>query len=296
MTTFLISGGRGLIGKSLSKMLKIQGHKVYKLTRRPKRKGHIYWDPEKQSIEGKHLHKIDVIINLAGANIGEKKWSDKRKVELINSRVNSIHFLKKCAVNMPELKYFISASGINCYGYNNPQEMTEKDGFGDDFLSNLVKEWETASHSFKDICPVGILRIAMVVDKRGGALDKIMKTIKFGLGSPLGDGQQYVPWVHIKDLCRMFNHCIEHKKEGVFNAANGYLSNKQFMKIIAKKMKKPFFLPAVPRPILSLVLGEMSTMLTESLKVSNDKIKKTGFTFTHEDFDAAIAEVVKKDL
>ena len=94
----------------------------------------------------------------------------------------------------------------------------------------------------------------------------------------------------------MFNHCIEHKKEGVFNAANGYLSNKQFMKIIAKKMKKPFFLPAVPRPILSLVLGEMSTMLTESLKVLNDKIKKTGFKFTHEDFDAAMAEIVKKDL
>ena len=113
MTTFLISGGRGLIGKSLSKMLKIQGHKVYKLTRRPKRKGHIYWDPEKQSIEGKHLHEIDVIINLAGANIGEKKWSNKRKVELVNSRVNSIHFLKKCAVNMPELKYFISASVIS---------------------------------------------------------------------------------------------------------------------------------------------------------------------------------------
>ena len=89
---------------------------------------------------------------------------------------------------------------------------------------------------------------------------------------------------------------VEHKKEGVFNAANGYLSNKQFMKTISKKMKKPFFLPTVPRPILSLVLGEMSTMLTESLKVSNDKIKKTGFTFTHEDFDAAMAEVVKKDL
>ena len=95
MTTFLISGGRGLVGKSLGNMLKRQGHTVYKLSRRPKKKGHIYWNPEKQSIEGKHLHKIEVIINLAGANIGAHKWSNKRKLELINSRVNSIQFLKK---------------------------------------------------------------------------------------------------------------------------------------------------------------------------------------------------------
>jgi uncharacterized protein (TIGR01777 family) len=295
MTTFLISGGRGLIGKTLSKTLKMQGHKVYKLTRKPKRKSHIYWNPEKQSIESKYLNEIEVIINLAGANIGEKKWSEKRKLELINSRVNSIHFLRNSAANMPKLQYFISASGINCYGYNKHHEMTESDEFGDDFLSTLVKEWEKASNTFKEICPVGILRIAMVVDKKGGALNKIMKSVKFGLGSPLGNGQQYVPWVHIRDLCRMFVHCIDQKKEGVYNAANGYLSNKEFMRTISKKMKKPFFFPAVPRSILSLALGEMSTMLTESLKVSNDKIRKTGFTFKHESFDSAMAEIVNND-
>tara|TARA_B100001059_G_scaffold234825_1_gene278437 strand:- start:2893 stop:3783 length:891 start_codon:yes stop_codon:yes gene_type:complete len=295
MTTFLISGGRGLVGKSLGNMLKRQGHTVYKLSRRPKKKGHIYWNPEKQSIEEKHLHKIEVIINLAGANIGEQKWSNRRKLELINSRVNSIQLLKKTAASMPNLNYFISASGINCYGYNTQIEKDESAEYGDDFLSELVKEWEIASNSFKEICPVAILRIALVVDKKGGALKKIMKPIKFGLGSPLGSGQQYLPWIHIKDLCRMFIHCIEHNKEGTFNAANGYISNQEFMKTISKKMKKPFFFPAIPKKILSLFLGEMSTMLTESLKVSNQKIKQNGFNFLFPDFDSAMNDIVKNE-
>lgn len=295
MTTFLISGGRGLVGKALGNMLKRQGHTVYKLSRRPKRKGHIYWNPEKQSIEGKHLHKIEVIINLAGANIGAQKWSNKRKLELINSRVNSIQFLKQTAATMPNLNYYISASGINCYGYNSQIEKEESDDYGKDFLSELVKEWEAASNSFKEICPVAILRIALVVDKKGGALRKIMKPIKLGVGSPLGSGQQYLPWIHIKDLCRMFMHCIEHKKEGTFNAANGYISNQEFMKTISKKMKKPFFFPAIPKPILSFFLGEMSTMLTESLKVSNQKIKQNGFEFLFPDFDSAMTHIVKNE-
>ncbi|MBL6667613.1 MAG: TIGR01777 family protein [Crocinitomicaceae bacterium] len=295
MTTFLISGGRGLVGKALGNMLKRQGHTVYKLSRRPKRKGHIYWNPEKQSIEGKHLHKIEVIINLAGANIGAQKWSNKRKLELINSRVNSIQFLRQTAATMPNLNYYISASGINCYGYNSQIEKEESDDYGKDFLSELVKEWEAASNSFKEICPVAILRIALVVDKKGGALKKIMKPIKLGVGSPLGSGQQYLPWIHIKDLCRMFIHCIEHKKEGTFNAANGYISNQEFMKTISKKMKKPFFFPAIPKPILSFFLGEMSTMLTESLKVSNQKIKQNGFEFLFPDFDSAMTHIVKNE-
>jgi hypothetical protein len=295
MTTFLISGGRGLVGKYLGKMLKRQGHEVYKLSRKPKRRGHIYWNPEKQSIEGKHLHKIEVIINLAGANIGEQKWSKRRKLELINSRVNSIQFLKQAAATMPNLTYFIGASGINCYGYNTQIEKTETDEYGNDFLSELVKEWETASNSYKEICPVAILRIALVVDKQGGALKKIMKPIRFGLGSPLGSGQQYLPWIHIKDLCRMFIHCIEHKKEGTYNAANGYISNEEFMKTISEKMNKPFFLPAIPKQVLSFFLGEMSTMLTESLKVSNQKIKQNGFEFLFPDFDSAMTHIVKKE-
>jgi hypothetical protein len=196
---------------------------------------------------------------------------------------------------MPNLTYFIGASGINCYGYNTQIEKTETDEYGNDFLSELVKEWETASNSYKEICPVAILRIALVVDKQGGALKKIMKPIRFGLGSPLGSGQQYLPWIHIKDLCRMFIHCIEHRKEGTYNAANGYISNEEFMKTISKKMNKPFFLPAIPKQVLSFFLGEMSTMLTESLKVSNQNIKQNGFEFLFPDFDSAMTHIVKKE-
>ena len=238
MRTVLISGGRGLVGRSLSKLLKQQGYTVYKLTRRPQKSSHIYWNPEKQTIEEKHLSEIDVVINLAGSGIADKKWSDNRKLDLINSRVNSIHFLKKASEKMPNLKYFISASGINCYGYNGPHEKTENDPYGDDFLSKLVKDWELASSSFEDLCPVAKLRIAMVIDHKGGALKKILRPIKLGLGSPLASGNQYVPWIHIDDLCRMFLYCIENDISGTYNAANGYISNRELMKTITKKMKK----------------------------------------------------------
>lgn len=294
MKTVLISGGRGLIGKSLSRLLRLKGFTVYKLTRRPKKNHHIYWNPDKQTIESKHLSEIDIIINLAGSSIVDKKWSDGRKDDLINSRVNSIHFLKIAAQKMPNLKYYISASGINCYGYNGPHEKTEKDSYGQDFLSQLVKDWEIASDSFMDICPVSKLRIALVIDSRGGALKRIMNKVKFGLGAPLGNGKQYVPWIHIDDLCNMFVYCIENKIPGTFNAANGYITNREFMKTISKKMKKPFIIPSVPKGILMIMFGEMATMLTESLKVSNEKIRKTGFKFRYSNFDSAITEMVKK--
>ena len=294
MKTVLISGGRGLIGKSLSSLLRQKGYNVYKLTRRPKKSSHIYWNPEKQTIESKHLSEIDAIINLAGSGIAEKKWSSDRKTDLVNSRVNSIHFLKTAAENMPNLKYYISASGINCYGYNGPHEKTENDPYGNDFLSRLVKDWELASDSFSDVCPVAKLRIAMVIDGRGGALKKLMRPVKFGLGSPLASGKQYVPWIHIDDLCSMFIYCIENNISGTYNAANGYISNRELMKTITNKMKKPFFLPPVPKGVLKVFLGEMASMLTESLKVSNEKIRKAGFRFRYTNFDAAITEIVKK--
>ena len=294
MKTVLISGGRGLVGKTLSRLLIRKGYTVYKLTRSPKKSHHIYWNPEKRTAESKHFDEIDIIINLAGSNISKKKWSSNRKQDLVNSRINSIEFLKALALKMPHLKYYISASGINCYGYNGAHEKTEKDPFGEHFLSQLVKEWEIASDGFQDICPVAKLRIAMVLDKRGGALKKIMRAVKIGLGSPLGTGKQYMPWVHIDDLCNMFVYCIENNVSGTYNAANGYISNKEFMKTVSKKMKKPFFMPRVPKSILTVFLGEMSSILTESLKVSNEKIIKAGFRFRYSNFDAAISEVVKK--
>ncbi len=294
MKTVLISGGRGLIGKSLSRLLRQKGYTVYKLTRRPRKEHHIYWNPNKQTIETKHLGEVDIIVNLAGSNVADKKWSEDRKNELINSRVNSINFLKQASQHMPNLKYYVSASGINCYGYNGAHEKTENDPYGNDFLSQLVKDWEIASDSFNELCPVSKLRIAMVIDSRGGALKKIMSKVKLGIGSPLGTGRQYVPWIHIDDLCNMFVYCIENQISGTYNAANGYITNREFMKTISKKMKKPFFFPSVPKRILRMLFGEMASMLTESLKVSNEKIRKTGFKFRYSNFDTAIAELVKK--
>jgi uncharacterized protein (TIGR01777 family) len=293
MKTVLIAGGSGLIGKKLNQTLSKKGYKVYTLTRTAKHRGQIYWNPAQQTIEGKHLDKINIIINLTGENIGEKRWTKERKKALRDSRVKTTQFLHSLVANIPNLEYYISASGINCY----PQEdkiHVESDEYGTDFLAKLVKEWEAVSDLFKSNCKVAKLRISMVLSKRGGALDKMLLPVKLGLGSPIGSGEQIMPWIHIDDLCNMFVFAIENQLTGVYNAAANCDTNKDFMKALAKALKRPFFMPKVPAFLLKLMLGEMSALVLDSTNASNEKIKQAGFEFEHEDIETTLAVLLKR--
>ena len=293
MKTVLIAGGSGLIGKKLNQTLSKKGYKVYTLTRTAKHRGQIYWNPAQQTIEGKHLDKINIIINLTGENIGEKRWTKERKKALRDSRVKTTQFLHSLVANIPNLEYYISASGINCY----PQEdkiHVESDEYGTDFLAKLVKEWEAVSDLFASNCKVAKLRISMVLSKRGGALDKMLLPVKLGLGSPIGSGEQIMPWIHIDDLCNMFVFAIENQLTGVYNAAANCDSNKDFMKALAKALNRPFFMPKVPSFLLKLMLGEMSALVLDSTNASNEKIKQAGFEFEHEDIEATLAVLLKR--
>jgi uncharacterized protein (TIGR01777 family) len=186
----LIAGGSGLIGKQLTKMLKERGYFVYKLSRNAGKQGYIQWDPKSKKVDEKQLARIDILINLAGANIGDKNWTTARKKELIDSRVQSTEFLSEMAAKMPKLMYYVAASGVNCYNENEQKVFQESDDYGSDFLSSLVRDWETASDRFSGICPYMKLRIAMVLSNKGGSLTAMKRPINFGLGSPLGTGNQ----------------------------------------------------------------------------------------------------------
>ena len=291
MKTVLIAGGSGLIGTKLTNLLRKQGFKVHVLTRRAKSKGQIYWNPENNTIEGKHLQNIEIIINLAGANIGEKKWTNERKKELTDSRLISTQFLFKSAKNMPKLEYYIGMSGINCY-HRDHTVHRETDAFGDYFLANLVEEWEAAHHAFNKLCKVSILRTGTVLTKSGGALEKMKLPIRFWAGSPLGNGNQHIPWIHIDDLCRLFFFLIHNKTEGIYNALGNHHSNREFMSTLAKKMKKPFFFPPVPEWVLRVFLGEMSSLVLDDLRADNQKIKEAGFQFEYEDLGKALESLV----
>lgn len=290
--TVMIAGGSGLIGKKLSNMLTQKGYKVYILTRTAKHRGHIYWNPLQHNIESKHLSKVNIIVNLTGENIGAKKWSKERKKALRESRVKTTQFLASLTANMPNLEYYVAASGINCYKQDGDIH-SEEDAYGRDYLSRLVKEWEAASDAFENKCAVGKLRISMVLSKRGGALDKMMLPVKLGLGSPIGSGEQMMPWIHIDDLCDLFVFAIENKLKGTFNAVGNCDTNRDFMKSLASSLNRPFFMPKIPAGLIRLFLGEMAILALGSTLVSNQKIKKTGFKFQHEEIGEAMDSLFK---
>ena len=280
MKTILIAGGTGFTGRKIQALLEEKGYNVNILTRNPKQKNEFRWDLDQKQIDTKAFENVVSIINLCGANIGEKRWSTKRKKELLDSRIESTKFLYSQIKNIPNLESYISASGITCYGFeDDTKTYSEEDPFGSDYLSQLVKEWEITADLFLTHCRVVKMRTAVVLDKKQGALPKISLPIRFGIGSPLGTGKQSTSWVHITDLTNAYLYAIENTIIGAFNIVGGNESNKEFSEKLAKTIHKPFWFPNVPAFILQLLLGEMSIILLKGNTASNQKMIDTGFQF-----------------
>lgn len=291
MAKILITGGTGLVGKRLTQMLIDKNHEVVILSRNPKEKNEFKWNISSNYIDEKALKNIDYIIHLAGAGIADKRWSDKRKQLIVDSRVQTAHLLfnKISELNI-NLKGFISASGIGYYGAITSDKIFEEtDQSGNDFLADVCKKWEQAAHQFssKNI-NVTILRTGIVLSKKGGALEK-MKT---PIISPLGSGKQYLPWIHIDDLCLIYLKAIEDNLVGIFNAvAPEHQTSKSFSKAFAKSIKRPFLPIAVPGFLLKLVLGKMAIILLEGSKISAKKIEKNNYSFRFSKLQKALSNL-----
>lgn len=303
MERVLITGGTGLIGRALSKKLLTKGYAVSVLSRNRKASDSIQfycWDVENQTIDKKSLLDVDYIIHLAGAGVADKRWTNKRKKEIIDSRVNSTKLLlKSIDLKNTKIKAFISASGVNCYGtITSEKKFTENDSFAHDFLGRVCELWEEAANEFKNFgIRVVKLRTGVVLSKNGGALEKLVKPIRLGFGSAIGSGKQYMPWIHIDDLCEMYIHSIESAKiSSAYNAvAPEHLNNQSFTQKIALSLNKRIWLPKVPSIILKLILGDMSKIITEGSRVSSEKISQTGFLFKYPTLDLALTDLVSKD-
>ncbi len=294
MKNILIAGGSGLVGKRLALRLVEKGYDVSILSREPKGSNHFYWNPAKKEIDQTALSNVDVIINLSGAGIADKKWSNERKLELQNSRVGTNVFLYSLVDQMPNLRHFICASGINAYGYNDAKIYKETDEFGTDFLSQLVRVWELSAEQFNTKCKVAKIRTAMVLSSKGGALGRLLPVIKFGLGSGIGKGIQASPWIHIDDLVEMYVFAVENELEGSYNALAGYDSNYDLMKGLAQTLRKPYWLPNVPGFVMRRLFGEMALMLLNGVRASNDKITERGFVFKFTNLKDALSDLLKK--
>ncbi|MCG1035594.1 TIGR01777 family oxidoreductase [Polaribacter sargassicola] len=288
MARIIITGGTGLVGKRLSKLLIDKKHEVVILSRNPKNKNEFKWDISDNYIDEKALLNSDYMIHLAGAGIADKRWTEERKQIIIDSRVKTANLLfdKISELNI-DLKGFISASGIGYYGAITSDKIyTETDKPGNDFLGEVCQKWENAAHQFstKKI-PVTILRTGIVLSDKGGAIDK-MKT---PIISPLGSGKQFLPWIHIDDLCEMYVKAIEDNLSGIFNAvAPEHQTNKSFSKTLAKSIKRPFLSFGVPSFILKIVLGKMAVLLLEGSRISTKKIEKNGYSFRFKTLKEAL--------
>lgn len=297
METILIAGGTGLIGKKLTAKWKSEGHDVRILSRGKTdlEKNIFHYSIEKKEIDPLALENVSVIVNLAGAGIADKRWSKSRVDELYSSRIDSTEFLFEKAKNLSSLKQYISASGIICYGFDQPEKLfVESDPIGKDILSDITLKWEQAADLFSSVCPVAKIRISVVLSNEGGALLPISKPVKMGFGAILGNGKQGVPWIHLTDLVSLFDVAMQQKWNGAYNANAGNTTNEELTRTIATVLNKRIWLPKVPAFALKLALGRMSTVVLDGLKADNSKIKSLGMIFKYPELKGALEDLLKK--
>jgi len=302
MQTVLISGGTGLVGSHLSKKLKEKGYRVALLSRTKKQRGDgstYFWDLAKKEIEKEALEAADYIIHLAGANITEKRWTTKRKQLILDSRVKPAELLyDKVKENKLKPKAFISASAIGYYGATLSEKIFEEtDPPARDFLGETCRQWEEAADRFASL---GIrtvkIRTAPVLASKGGVLKTMMLPVKLGIASAVGSGKQYMPWIHIDDLCGIYIKAIEDvEMNGAYNAAAPrHTTNKEFMATLARVLKKPFWFPNVPGIIMKIFFGGLGEAALKGSRVSSEKIRKAEFSFRFTTLESALTDLFGK--
>ncbi|ACT95361.1 TIGR01777 family oxidoreductase [Dyadobacter fermentans] len=298
----LITGGTGLIGKRLTQMLLEKGYEVAFLSRKKATIPSVQvfeWDISKGYIEEGALDNVHFLVHLAGTNVGEGRWTEERKKDILASRTESIKLIAKKLAHAPNKPVaFASASGISYYGQDTgDQKNTESTPAGHDFLSHVSVEWEKAAD---EIAALGIrtvkLRTGIVISKEGGAIPKIALPARFGVGAPLGSGKQWISWIHLDDMCKMYIEALENENwQGAYNAvAAPPVTNEGLTKAICKVLHRPQWFPNVPAFALKLVFGEMSAVVLGGNYVINERIEReTGFQYQYGELEAALkAELV----
>jgi len=307
MARVLITGGTGLVGTAVKNLLLQKGYEVILLTRSTvSDKGYAHWNINAGTIDTTAIAEADYIIHLAGAGVADKRWSEARKQEILDSRTKSSALLVKALDETPnKVKAVISASAIGWYGPDNnngdnnlvAQGFVETDPSYPDFLGTTCAAWEAS------IAPVtaninGLqkrlvcLRTGIVLSKQGGALKEFLKPLAVRMAAVLGNGQQMISWIDVRDLAKMFVYAIEHENmSGSYNAvAPSPVSNKTLTKTLASVLYGKFYITTyVPSFVLKIMLGEMSIEVLKSTTVSAQKIQDAGFVFDYPEISKSLS-------
>lgn len=297
MKSVLITGGTGLIGRHLSVKLKNMGYDVSFLGRKKRENGdckYYFWDYHKKYIEEGALENVDYIIHLAGANIGEKIWTSRRRKEIIESRVQTAALIYETVSALDKKPVaFISASATGFYPRSNGETkcFTESDMPANDFLGKTCLLWEGEALRFeksglRTVC----IRTGIVFSSKGGALKKMLLPMRFGLNLIPGKGTQLLPWIHIEDLCNIYIKAIEDDNiKGLYNAvAPDIISFEKFASKVSGVFGKPLLKVFIPAFFLRVLLGEMSGILLEGNRVSSEKIISAGYKFIFPKLEQAL--------
>ncbi|WP_029272346.1 TIGR01777 family oxidoreductase [Flavobacterium sp. KJJ] len=293
----LLTGGTGFIGKHLTDILIENGFSVSILSRSDRKNttsiSYYKWDLKKNYIDKNAVLNADYIIHLAGEGIVEKRWTKNRKKVILESRIQPIELIfSVLKENNKTLDAFISASAIGIYGAITSHKICDENTPpANDFLGTTCQEWES---SVDKINSLGIrtvkVRTGIVFGKDQGFLKKIVPSFKSGFGAVLGTGKQYLPWIHVEDLCQIYLKAIlDQEMIGTYNACiTDNTTNSRFSKELAKLFGYSIWLPKVPPFLLKIVLGEMSDAVLEGQRVSSEKIQKMGFEFQFTDLEKTL--------
>ncbi|TDD97338.1 TIGR01777 family oxidoreductase [Flavobacterium cellulosilyticum] len=298
----LISGGSGFVGQHLTNLLVKNGFSVSILSRSERQNtadiSYYKWDVSKQYIDEEAVLNADYIIHLAGENIAGARWTSSRKKQIIASRVDSISLIYAVLKNSKKLlEAFISASGIGIYGAINGEEVCDENTPpANDFLGITCQKWESATDP---IANLGIrtvkIRTGLVLGKGDGFLKKLSPIFKWKFGSALGSGKQYMPWIHIDDLCAIYLKSINDSDiVGAYNAAVAdNTTNTIFSKTLAKIYGYTIWLPNVPSFLIKIAMGEMALLVLRGRRATSKKIEKLGFNFKYKSLDLALRDCVE---
>lgn len=288
----IISGASGLIGTALSSRLRADGHDVVALVRRPAGQHEVQWDPAKGLLPAEALSGADAVVNLAGAGIGDRRWTPAYKQEILDSRVRATSLIaERIAASSQRPSVLLSGSAIGAYGVSETAEFDESSAFGDTFLADVCRQWEAAAAPAADAgTRVAFLRTGIVLSKRGGALKKLLPLFKLGLGGKFGHGRQWWSWVSMTDEVGAIVHLLTAPVSGPVNLTGpAPTTNAEFTRTLATVMHRPAFVP-VPSFGPKLLLGSelADSLLFTGQKVQPRALQASGYVFAHPTAEAAL--------
>jgi uncharacterized protein (TIGR01777 family) len=293
----MISGASGLIGTALTKELRSSGHDVVALVRRPAGTDEVQWDPAAGTLPAAALHGVDAVVHLAGAGIGDHRWTDAYKREVLDSRVRSTTLLAERIAAAAVKPVFLSGSAIGAYGASDDRELDEQSPFGTGFLAEVCRQWEAAAAPAVEAgARVAFLRTGIVLTPTGGALKKMLPLFRLGVGGKFGNGRQWQSWISLDDEVGAIVHLLGAPVTGPVNlTAPNPVTGAQFAKALGTALHRPSFVP-VPGFAPKLLLGgELAdALLFTGQRVLPRALQRAGYQFRHPQLDSALRALLAR--